>query len=138
MHTPAAALDDNDATYWSPGRDETIAAGIPGRRLDHFRLMPKDPLWLKSGWLEVDLGRATRVGRAILKKKIDARSYLPVSAWKIEYAEAGRWLIAAEGATVDPRAEVLFPQSVEARQFRLVIEAPGRPAIAEFQLFTAK
>lgn len=138
MHTPAAALDDNDATYWSPGRDEAIAAGIPGRRFDHFRLMPKDPLWLKSGWLEVDLGRATRIGRAILKEKIDARNYLPVSAWKIEYAEAGRWLIAAEGATIDPRAEVVFPQAVEARQFRLVVEAPGRPAIAEFQLFTAR
>ena len=138
MHTPAAALDDNDATYWSPGRDETIAAGIPGRRFDHFRLMPKDPLWLKSGWLEVDLGRSVRVGRALLVEKIDARSYLPVSTWKIEYAEAGRWLPAATGTAIGPRAEVVFPQAVEARQFRLAIESPGRPAIAEFQLFPPK
>ena len=135
MHTPDAALDDNDGTYWSPGRDETVAAGIPGRRFDHFRLMPKDPLWLKSGWLEVDLGRGARVGRAILMEKIDARSYLPVSSWKIEYAASGRWLPAAVGTAIGPRAEVIFPQAVEARQFRLVIEAPGRPAIAEFQLF---
>jgi alpha-L-fucosidase len=138
MHTPDAALDDNDGTYWSPGRDETVAAGIPGRRFDHFRLMPKDPLWLKSGWLEVDLGRSARVGRAILMEKIDARSYLPVCSWRIEYAEAGRWLPAAAGTAIGPRAEVIFPHAVEGRQFRLVIEASGRPAIAEFQLFPPK
>jgi hypothetical protein len=134
MHTPDAALDDNEGTYWSPGRDEAIAAGIPGRRFDHFRLMPKDPLWLKSGWLEVDLGRVARVGRAVLMEKIDARSYLPVTAWKIEYATGAGWQSAVEGTAVGRHLEVTFPRPVDAARFRLTIDAPGRPAIAEFQL----
>jgi alpha-L-fucosidase len=138
MHTAEAALDDNASTYWSPGRDEAIAAGIPGRRFDHFRLMPKDPLWLKSGWLEVDLGEATTVGRALVVEKTDPRSYLPVSSWKIEYAEGAGWQTAAAGTTLAARAEITFPRPVAARKFRLSIEAPGRPAIAEFQLFPAK
>ncbi len=135
MHTPQAALDDNDSTYWSPGRDETIADGIPGRRFDHFRLMPKDPLWLKSGWLEVDLGRPTKIGRALLMEKIDARNFLPVTSWKIECATATGWQLAAEGKAIGQRAEVVFPRAVNAQQLRLVVEAAGRPAITEFQLF---
>jgi alpha-L-fucosidase len=135
MHTAEAALDDNDGTYWSPGRDEAIAAGIFGKRFDHFRLMPKDPLWLKSGWLEVDLGRPTAIGRARLKEKVDARSYLAVSSWKIEYATATGWQTAAAGQAIDPKADVTFPRAVTARKFRLSIAAEGRPALAEFQLF---
>jgi alpha-L-fucosidase len=135
MHTAEAALDDDATTYWSPGRDETIAAGVFGRRFDAFRLMPGDPLWLRSGWLEVDLGRPTQIGRATLAEKVDARNYLPVSSWKIEYAEAGRWRPAAAGTVIGSKLEVEFPQPVEAAQLRLSIEAPGRPAIAEFQVF---
>jgi alpha-L-fucosidase len=138
MHTPDAALDDNEGTYWSPGRDEAIAAGIPGRRFDHFRLMPQDPLWLKSGWLEVDLGRGGRVGRAVLMEKIDARSYLPVAAWKIEYATGAGWQTAADGTAIGRRLEVTFSRAVDAPRFRLTVDAPGRPAIAEFQLLPPK
>jgi alpha-L-fucosidase len=134
MHTPESALDDNDSSYWSPGRDEAIAATIPGRKFDDFRLMPEHPLWLKSGWLEVQLASPSQVGRAILKEKIVPGNYLPVSFWKIEYEEAGRWLVGAEGATIGSRADVVFPKPVMAQKFRLSIEAPGRPAIAEFQL----
>lgn len=134
MHTAEAALDDNDGTYWSPGRDEAIADEILGRRFEHFRLMPKDPLWLKSGWIEVDLGREARVGRAVLVERVDPRNYLPVTSWKIEYESPAGWQTAVAGDGIGRRAEVAFPRVVEARRFRLRVEADGRPAIAEFQL----
>jgi alpha-L-fucosidase len=134
MHTADAALDDNEGTYWSPGRDEAIAAGIPGHRFDHFRLMPKDPLWLKSGWLEVDLGRPASVSRAILMERVDPRNYLPVTSWTIEYEGTSGWTAAATGTAIGRRAEVVFPRAVEARRFRLRVQAEGRPALAEFQL----
>ncbi|MBI5692088.1 MAG: alpha-L-fucosidase [Verrucomicrobia bacterium] len=134
MHTAEAALDDNEGTFWSPGRDETIAAGIYGRRFDHFRLLPKDPLWLKSGWLEVDLGRPTTVRRALLMERLDPRNYLPVTAWTIEYEGPAGWVPAATGHAIGRRTEVALPRAIEARRFRLRIAAEGRPALAEFQL----
>lgn len=134
MHTAAAALDDDPGSYWSPGRDEAIAAGIPGRRFEHFRLLPKDPLWLKSGWLEVDLGRERQVTRALVLERVDPRNYLPVTSWKIEYETAAGWKTAAAGNALDARAEIAFPAPVAARRFRLSVAAEGRPAIAEFQL----
>jgi hypothetical protein len=138
MHTPQAALDDNDSTYWSPGRDETLAAAIPGRKFDHFRLMPDHPLWLKSGWLEVELERPALVARAIIKEKVVPRNYLPVSGWRIEYDDSSRWRVAAAGGVIGPALKVEFPHAVTARKFRLLIEAPGRPAISEFQLYPVK
>jgi alpha-L-fucosidase len=134
IHTATAALDDNSGTFWSPGRDETLAAGIPGRRFDHFRLMPKDSLWLRSGWLEVDLGRATAISRAVVMEKVDPRNYLPVTSWQIEYETAAGWRTAAAGETLGARAAIAFPRTVAARRFRLHVTAEGRPAIAEFQL----
>lgn len=135
MHTPQAALDDNDGTYWSPGRDETLAEEILGRKFEHVRLMPEHPLWRKSGWLEVELERAASVGRVRLKEKQAAGNYRPVTSWRIEYREAGGWRSAVEGNGIGSALEVEFPRAVTARHFRLVIEATGRPAIAEFQLF---
>lgn len=137
MHTAEAALDDNDSTFWSPGRDEAIAGAIFGKQFDHFRLLPKHPLWLKSGWLEFDLPRATRVGHAVIKERISPNNYLPVSAWRIEFAESDHWQIAARGDAIGATLKVAFPRPVTATKFRLVVEAPGRPAIAEFQLFPA-
>lgn len=134
MHTAEAAIDDNEGTYWSPGRDESIAAGIPGRRFDHFRLLPKDPLWLKSGWLEVDLGRAATVRRAVLMERVDPRSYVPVTRWTIECDGPSGWQSAATGTAIGRKLEVAFPRTIDARHFRLRVEAEGRPAIAEFQL----
>lgn len=137
MHTAEAAVDDNDNTFWSPGRDEAIAATIFGRQFEHFRLLPKHPLWLKTGWLEVELARATRVGHAVLKERSSPNNYLPVSAWRIEFAESGHWQTAARGDAIGTTLKVAFPHPVTATKFRLVVEAPGRPAIAEFQLFPA-
>jgi alpha-L-fucosidase len=138
MHTAEAALDDNDTSYWSPGRDEAMAATIPGRRFDNFRQTPEHALWLKSGWLEVELERPTLVARAVLKEKVVPRNYRAVSAWRIEYEDAGRWLSAASGATIGANLAADFPRAVTAKKFRLSIEAPGRPAISEFQLFPSK
>jgi alpha-L-fucosidase len=139
-HTAQAAFDDNPATYWSPGRDPEIAATIHGRRFDHFRKLPRDPLWLHSGWIEVQLDRPHLVARAVLIEKVDTKpnlNYEPVTSWTIEYDDQGHWHAAAEGRSIGNRADVAFPKAVTSNRFRLSVEAPGRPALAEFQLFPA-
>ena len=135
MHTAEAALDDQDGTYWSPGRNEAIAAAIPGRNFENVRMLPEHPLWLNSGWLEVDLAAPTMVGRAVLKEKLSPGNYRPVASWKIEYRESDHWQVAAEGTTIGQHAEVQFTKPVKSRTFRLSISAAGRPALAEFQLY---
>jgi hypothetical protein len=64
MHTAEAAIDDNSGTYWSLGRNDSVAATIIGKRFEEQH-SPKAELWLKSGWLEVDLEAPKLVARAI-------------------------------------------------------------------------
>ena len=135
IHDSQAALDDNPATCWTPGRNEALAAGYAGRKFEHLQMRPTHPVWHHNGWLEVDLGRPQPVSRAILREKQAATNYSPVAKWKIEGETDGGWQTAAEGTTIGKSLEVPFSEPVEARRFRLVIEGPGRPSIAEFQLF---
>lgn len=132
MHTAQAVLDDDDSTYWTPGRDETLANEIIGKNFEHVRRMPSHPLWIRNGWIEVDLESPTSVTRARIQ---EYGGYVPVSSWKIEYHADGEWRKAAEGTTIGKRLDVPFPAPVTARKFRLLIEADGRPALSEFQLF---
>jgi hypothetical protein len=132
MHTAQAVLDDDDSTYWTPGRDETLANEILGKKFEHVRKMPNHPLWIRNGWIEVDLESPTSITHARIHEHA---GYSPVSSWKIEYDADGEWRKAAEGTTIGKRLDVPFPTPVTARKFRLLIEAVGRSAISEFQLF---
>lgn len=134
MHDAGAALDDNDGTFWSTGRSEK-ADGVAGHRFEHFQFLPNSEIWQHSGWLAVDLGASKTVKRAIIKEKIQPRFYAPVSSWKIEYLAGDNWTIAAEGTAIGKELEVAFPNPVAAARFRLSVQADGRIAIAEFQLF---
>ena len=132
MHTAQAAIDDDPSSFWSLGRDENLAEKILGKNFEQVRKIPNHPLWIRKGWLEVDLESPSRVTHARIH---EYGGYVPVSSWKIEYDADGEWRIAAEGTTIGKRLDVPFPAPVTARKFRLVIEAGGRSAIAEFQLF---
>ena len=134
MHTPEAALDDQPATFWSTGRDEPVASQYAGRRFEHIQFQPAHRIWLRSGWLEVDLGQSATVTRGVLQEHVSNR-FSPVTSWKIEYDQAGKWTTAVQGTAIGKRHEVSFPAPVGARRWRLSVEAPGHPAISEFQLF---
>lgn len=132
MHTAQSAVDDDPNSFWSLGRDEKLAEEILGRKFEHVRKIPSHPLWIRKGWLAVDLESPGRVTHARIQEH---GGYLPVSSWQIEYLANGEWRKAAEGTTIGKRLDVPFPAPVTARKFRLVIEADGRSAISEFQLF---
>ena len=60
MHTAEAAIDDNSGTFWSLGRNDSVAATIIGKKFEEQH-NPKAAIWLKSGWLEVDPERRFEV-----------------------------------------------------------------------------
>ena len=63
--------------------------------------------------------------------------YSPVTTFSIDYEEKGAWEKAFEGTNIGKKPfEINLSKPVSARKFRLSIKAEGRPAIAEFQLFT--
>jgi alpha-L-fucosidase len=134
MHTAQAAIDDNPGTFWSPGRNDSVAATIIGKKFEEQH-NPKAALWLKSGWLEVDLGVQKIISRAKIQE-LTGGDYSPVNSYSISYEDKGAWKTATEGTTIGKKAiEVTFAKPVNARKFRLSIVAEGRPAIAEFQIF---
>jgi alpha-L-fucosidase len=135
IHSAYSAIDDDPSTCWVPGRDEAIASGMAGRKFDHLQKLPTHPVWLRTGWLAVDIGQPMDVSRAILREKIVPTSYSPVSSWTIEYLKGDIWHVAARGTVIGKSREVQFEKPVNAARFRLSIEALGRPAITEFQLF---
>jgi alpha-L-fucosidase len=101
------ALDGDDATRWG---------AAPGTR---------------SGWLEVDLGKATRVGHAVIKEL----GYHRTRRFAIEYKDGDAWKTAVKGTTIAGAKTFDFP-AVEARYFRLnILQASEVPTIEEFQLF---
>lgn len=133
MHTASAALDDNPGTFWSLGRNDSVAATIIGKKFEEQH-NPKAELWLKSGWIEVDLGAPKLVTRAMLQE-LSWGDYSPVTSFSINYEEKGAWKTAFEGTTIGKKPfEINFLKPVTARKFRLSIKAEGRPALAEFQL----
>ena len=99
MHTAQAALDDDDSTFWSPGRDEVLADEIFGKQFDLGRVMdnPSHPVWKHDGWLEVDLGAATKVSRALIRER---SGYSTITSWKVECQKGGAWQKLAEGTTL--------------------------------------
>ncbi|HLP15675.1 MAG TPA: alpha-L-fucosidase [Bacteroidota bacterium] len=137
MHTASAALDDNPGTFWSLGRNDSVAATIIGKKFEGQH-DPKAELWLKSGWLDVDLGAIKTVSRAVIQE-LPWGDYSPVTTFSIDCEVKGTWQTVATGTSIGKKPfEVCLSQPVTARKFRLSIKADGRPAIAEFQLFSSK
>jgi hypothetical protein len=138
FHTAQAALDDNDSTFWTTGRDEPSAANIAGHVFKHFQTIPDAPFWQKSGRLEVDLGHPTHLSRAVLKEMIRPSFYAPVHHWQIQAEHNGAWQTLASGTTIGKALEVPFPSPITAQKLRHTLDAPGRPALSEFQHFDNK
>ena len=107
-YEPARAVDGDSATRWA------VANGQ------------------KSGWIEVDLGRTTRVARAVIQEI----AWPSITRFAIEALRAdGSWGCAATGTTIGAERELVFPP-VAAQRFRLRIDEAGNmPNIEEFQLF---
>lgn len=111
-----------------------MAATIIGKKFEEQH-SPKAELWLKLGWLEVDLGVLKLVTRAMIQE-LQWGDYSPVTLFNIDYEEKGIWKTAFDGTTIGKKLfEANLVKPVTARKSRLSIKAEGRPAIAEFQLF---
>ena len=85
----------------------------------------------RSGWLEVDLGKDTEVGCAVIKEL----GYHRTEAFAIECKENENWKELVRGNTIAGEKVLKF-KPVTARYFRLNIkEASEVPTIEEFQLY---
>ena len=106
---PDRAVDDDCLTRWATG------AGT------------------RKAWLEVDLGREVRLGRAAIREAYDR-----VRSFVLEYRAGDAWRTFHQGKRIGKRLEIRF-EPVTARVVRLNIqEAGGGPTLWEFQLFEAK
>ncbi len=85
----------------------------------------------RSGWLEVDLGKETLVGRAVIKEL----GYHRTQQFAIEWKDGGVWKDLARGTTIAGEKEITFPP-VTARYVRLnILKATEVPTIEEFDLY---
>jgi len=104
---PDKAFDNDLSTRWGAG---------PGTR---------------SGWLEVDLGKDEKIGRAIVVEQ----NYPRTRRFAIEYKSGDEWKRLAGGTAINGTKTYDF-EPVSARLFRLnIIEANEVPTIEEFGLY---
>ena len=84
----------------------------------------------RTGWLMIDLGAPSRIGRAV----IDEGDWGRVRRFALEAEIDGAWLPVATGTTIGPKRSLRF-RPILARRFRLnVREATEVPTILEFEL----
>ena len=104
---PDKAFDNDPSTRWGAG---------PGSR---------------SGWLEVDLGKDEKIGRAIVMEK----SFPRTRRFAIEYRSGDEWKRLAGGTSINGTRTYDF-EPVSARFFRLnILDASEVPTIEEFGLY---
>jgi alpha-L-fucosidase len=85
----------------------------------------------RSGWLEVDLGETTRIGRVV----IDEGTWKRIEQFAIEIGQDDNWKTIHSGTTVGGRQSLTL-EPVEARRVRLnIIKAIEVPTLLEFQVF---
>jgi alpha-L-fucosidase len=105
-YEPAKAVDGDDSTRWGAARDA------------------------RSGWLEVDLGKETPVGRVVIKEI----GYPRTQEFTVEWKDGGAWKELARGTTIAGEKTIDFP-AVTARHVRLnILRANEVPTIEEFQV----
>jgi len=124
----------------------SVAAGKKARASNHFQKSATyspdkafdddfETRWgcdwgTKSAWLEVDLGKPTTIGRALVSEP-----YGRVRQFAIEVKVGEEWRPVARGTTIGERRELAF-EPVAAQVVRLnLIETTDGPSIWEFQLF---
>ncbi len=106
---PQAAVDGDDYTRWATD-DGTTAA-----------------------WLEVDLGKPAKVGRAVIQQAFPELKR--IKKFAIEYQDGNEWKPCYHGENLGDTLDKRF-DPVTAQKFRLnITEATGGPTIWEFQLF---
>ncbi len=87
----------------------------------------------KSAWLEVDLGKPTRISRAVIKQAYPELKR--VRKFAIEYWREEQWKACYRGDELGARLAAKF-DPVTAQRVRLnITEATDGPTIWEFQLF---
>ena len=85
----------------------------------------------RSGWLEVDLGKETLIGRAVIKEL----GYHRTQQFTIQCKDGDGWRELVRGTTIAGEKEVTF-QPVTARFVRLnILKAKEVPTIEEFDLY---
>lgn len=133
MHDGAALLDDDDNTYWTPGRSPE-ARNAARKSFVHYRNKASDAHWLHDGSIEVDLGAPKLVRRVAIREKVFAGRYAPVNRWTLEYQDGDAWKTVASGDRIGASLSAVLDTPVSAQCFRLTVSADGRPALTEFQL----
>lgn len=85
----------------------------------------------RSGWLEVDLGKETLIGRAVIKEL----GYHRTQQFAIQWKDQDGWKEIASGTSIAGEKEIQF-QPVTARYVRLdILKANEVPTIEEFELY---
>jgi alpha-L-fucosidase len=85
----------------------------------------------RSGWLEVDLGKETLIGRAVVKEL----GFHRTQQFAIQWKDGEDWKDAVTGTTIAGEKEIKF-QPVTARHVRLsILKATEVPTIEEFELY---
>ena len=108
-YSPAKAVDDDPATRWATD------AGT------------------KQAWLEVDLGKLTKLNRTLISEEFDR-----VKQFELQYKEGGQWRTITDGTKIGRKLQLMF-SPVTARYVRLnILNATNGPTICEFQLFAPK
>ena len=88
---------------------------------------------VKSAWLEVDLPKAGKFSRAVIKQAYPELKR--IRKFAIEYWEAGQWKACYRGEDLGARLTARF-EPVTAQRVRLnITESTDGPTIWEFQLF---
>jgi alpha-L-fucosidase len=88
---------------------------------------------VKSAWLEVDLPKAEKISRAVIKQAYPELKR--IRKFAIEYWEAGQWKACYQGENLGARLTARF-EPVTAQRVRLnITESTDGPTIWEFQLF---
>ncbi len=88
----------------------------------------------RSGWLAIDLGKPSVVGRAM----IDEGGWNRVERFELQAEVDGQWKTVVAGTTLGPRKMLHFAP-VRARRFRLnILQANEVPTIVEFELWPVK
>jgi len=127
---PAPASQGKPArasSVWQNNGAYAASAAVDG--MEHTRWGAAEGA--RSGWLEVDLGAPTRIGRALVMEL----AYPRTQEFAIQYKEGETWKDLARGTTLAGPCNFRF-KPVTAQWFRLnILRATDTPTIEEFQLF---
>jgi len=106
---PAAAVDGDAKTYWSPKEDGG------------------------ASWIECDLGGDNTFDCAMLQENIGLGQH--VEEFKLEGLSGGEWKEIAKGTTIGYKRLLRFPEVTAARVRLTIDRTRARPALSHFGLY---